>query len=386
MNRLRSAWQQLPWDGLGRDPEGPLGPLRRRHAQQFWQAQPVWRRLLRPLSGLLWQWQARRSCRHFARRMGLPAMVARQLQADCLRSGARPVDAWLWRQVLRAEAHPLPARSAALLLGQQGECAAHALLRDKARLAERLQALALPVVPTLAQGSPAQLAAAPVWQPGAALFLKPRSGAASRDCFSLDIDAQGQIGCAGLPPLSPAEFCRQLPVQDYLLQPRLHSHPDLLHLQTGSSAPVLRLTVARQPGGPAFLLSAMLAVRIPATRPQSMLAHVWIGVQPADGRLVRGHDLRQPQRLIECLPWQTRPFAGQLLPGWAQTVDATLAASEALPGLPLINWDVIITADGAQILEGNSQGNWFLTCLPEAQGLAAACAADILLAWAAAEP
>ena len=40
-----------------------------------------------------------------------------------------------------------------------------------------------------------------------------------------------------------------------------------------------------------------------------------------------------------------------------------LHAMELVPDLPLVAWDIIPAAEGPVILEGNTGGDWILTCL-----------------------
>jgi hypothetical protein len=47
-------------------------------------------------------------------------------------------------------------------------------------------------------------------------------------------------------------------------------------------------------------------------------------------------------------------IAGVQVPGWAVTVETLLGAAARLPMAPSIGWDLVITADGPCVLEGNS--------------------------------
>jgi hypothetical protein len=58
-------------------------------------------------------------------------------------------------------------------------------------------------------------------------------------------------------------------------------------------------------------------------------------------------------------------------------VAGVLSAMKLLPDLALVDWDVIVTSRGPVILEGNTGGDWILTCL----GVDSGPLIDLLARW-----
>ena len=144
----RKLWGRLPYDGQGVFPPAysALGALRRRAASNFWKRTPWWSRpLLIPMARLGWVAACARHVWDYARSEGLPPRLAPRLFVDCVRSGARPNEALIWRQFFQPPGpHPLPGRAAAVLLLQLGSASEHRLLADKQATAELLAKAGLP--------------------------------------------------------------------------------------------------------------------------------------------------------------------------------------------------------------------------------------------------
>ncbi|HLO78509.1 MAG TPA: sugar-transfer associated ATP-grasp domain-containing protein [Magnetospirillum sp.] len=383
---MRKAWSALPWDGQGwRAPaDADLAGLRRAAAARFWRRLPWWSRLaLVPASHLLWPLAAAARTVRFTRAR-LPAPVGWRVFADCVLGGAHPVDAWAWRALVAAAPHPLPHRSAAAVLTGLGDPAAHLLLRDKLATAGLLRAAGIPTPETLAQ-LPAGTApdrCQPPWNGPAALFIKPRAGAAGCGTMAVDVLQGGRCRLSDGTVVDVEQLRTD---REMLVQPRLAAAPDLADLAAAGPAPVLRLTTARTPGGLPFLHSALLSMAVPGRRPEAFLrGHLWAAVEPASATLTAGVILGEPARRHARLPWNGAPLAGRLLPGFAAASELALQAMTLLPGLPLATWDIIPTADGPVFLEGNSAGNWLLTNLAQACGLAPPPLPPLLRLWAGA--
>ncbi|MGE5477119.1 MAG: sugar-transfer associated ATP-grasp domain-containing protein [Bacteroidales bacterium] len=382
---MGKAWNALPWDGQGwRAPaDRDLADLRRAAAARFWRRLPWWSRLaLAPAGRLLWPLAAAMRTACFTRAR-LPAPAGGRVFADCVLGGARPVDAWAWRALVAATPHPLPARSAAAVLTGLGDPAAHALLRDKLATARLLDGAAILTPTTLAQLPPdtAPDRRQPPWNAPAALFIKPRTGYGGRGTMAVDVLPGGNCR---LPDGTVVDVEQLRGDREMLVQARLAAAAELADLAAAGPAPVLRLTTARAPGEVPFLHSALLSVAVPGRRPEAFLrGHLWAAVEPASATLTAGVILAEPARRHAHLPWNGAPLAGRALPGFAAAAELALRAMTLLPGLPLATWDVILTADGPVFLEGNSAGNWVLTNLPEACGLALPPLPPVLRKWIA---
>jgi hypothetical protein len=83
------------------------------------------------------------------------------------------------------------------------------------------------------------------------------------------------------------------------------------------------------------------------------------------------------------LPWNEAPLAARALPAFDHAVRVVLDAMALLPGLPLVNWDVIVTSMGPVILEGNTGGDWILTNFSTLDGMNIVPLAPLLDRWSA---
>jgi len=384
---LTRLWQRLPWDGLGwSDGPDPVFAELRQWAASEWRRtipKPL-RWLVRPAVRTVWPLAALVRIRAFAARLGLDRAAKGRLFRDCLLSGGDPLDVYVWR-TLHGGRHPLPSRSASLLLGRLGDPAGRALLADKLAAAERLAPAGV-VFPALhgvyRRGEPVDLAAASA--AGGDLFVKPRRGRGGRGAFALTC-ADGFWRVDGR-PVDPSMLYRRLErlsrTDDLLLQERQQARSDMADLVADGRAPVLRLTTARRPGQPPFLHAALLTIAVPGRDPRHFLdGAVHVPVDPDGGRLGRGLCLGAPKDRLASLKWNRAPLAGRPVPDFEAASAMALRAMAALPPLPLVHWDVILTDAGPVVLEGNSGGNWIIASLPGLDGLEACPLHTLLAAW-----
>ena len=349
-------WQSLPYDGQGLfpSPTGVFADLRQSAAAVFWRRVPWWSRpLLIPLARLAWLV----ACAGHV--WSYPPGRTLRLFLDCLQSGARPNEAWIWRQFFSPPGvHPLPGRAAGRFLSTLGAAAEHSLLSDKLATGEMLRRAGL-AVPTLlgvirpGTGLPAD---APAWTHPGQLFIKPRHGSGGRGARVIQDAAS-----------LPADVSR-----DTLVQPLL-------------SGPVLRLTTARNPGQAPFLHSAFLAFDVPGENPRNFIrGQIRVPVHPRTALMGAGIWFLHPGIDYVALPWNKAPLAGGPVPDFLRAAEMALQAMVLLPGLPLVNWDLMLTPEGPVILEGNTCGDWILTNLSALQELDTPRLEPLLRRWAAA--
>ncbi|WP_448190303.1 sugar-transfer associated ATP-grasp domain-containing protein [Azospirillum sp. sgz301742] len=387
---MSTLWTRLPYDGQGLVPpaDAALAGLRRWAAARFWQRVPWWSRPpLIPLARLAGAAAAAVRTRRFARRRGLSWPVACRVLGDCLCSGAPPLEAFIWRNAFPSPGpHPLPARAAAAVLPRLGNREEHRLLSDKLAAAEVLERAGLPTPPLLAvipRGAVLDPSAAPWSRPGP-LFVKPRHGWAGHGAMAIDVLEGGLYRIDGGSPVDGERLRAAVTAaDDVLVQTRLEAAPELADLSETGAAPVLRLATARRPGAAPFLHSALLSIEVPGEKPRNFLrGHVRAPVDPVDGRIAAGLRFLHPERRYERLPWNDAPLTGRALPGFEPAVAMVLHAMALLPGLALVNWDLILTPAGPVILEGNTGGDWILTNLSAACGMAPPPLGPVLRLWA----
>ncbi len=300
-------WQSLPYDGQGLfpSPTGVFADLRQSAAAVFWRRVPWWSRpLLIPLARLGWVV----ACAGHV--WSYPPGRTLRLFLDCLQSGARPNEAWIWRQVfLLPGVHPLPGRAAGRLLATLGAAAEHSLLSDKLATGEmlRLAGLAVPTLLGVIRPGTGLAADVPAWTYPGQLFIKPRNGSGGRGARVIQDAAS-----------LPADVSR-----DTLVQPLL-------------SGPVLRLTTARNPGEAPFLHSAFLAFDVPGENPRNFIrGQIRVPVHPRTALMGAGIWFLHPGKKYQALPWNQAPLAGGGRTGFPQgrrndaTGDGALAGAAA---------------------------------------------------------
>lgn len=382
---IKRYLRELPWDGEGwARPDDPALADLRRWAAARWRSEhaPIPSGIIWLASRLLWPLAVAGQVAAFGRR--LPTLARWTVYADCVRTGASPLEAHVWRS-LHATPHPLPAKASALLISRLGSREDQRLLADKLAAAAALSGVG-PVFPDLVQlvRSQEPLALAAELRSGAALFVKPRHGHGGRGGFALDyVDAEWRMD--GRPVAEPdllARIARSVRNDDLLIQERVRAHPALGNLTQAGRAPVLRLVTARYPGAQPFLHSALMAVSVPGQNPANFLeGTVFVPVDSATGTMAPGLLLARPRNRLGVLPWNAVALEAREVPYFDAAVRAALDAMTAFPGLPVVHWDLIISSDGPVMLEGNVSGNWILASLPEREGLAICDLAHVLSAW-----
>ena len=376
---LNKLWWRLPLDGQGLfSPREPaLTTLRAWSAARFWKRAAWWTRpLLIPAARLAWVVACVSQVRRFSKARTLPSRTARELLVDCLRSGARPNEALIWSQFFSLPGqpsglHPLPERAASVLLSRVGSARERNLLADKQATAELLASagLATPRLFEIVPGGQEVNEAGIHWRRPDLLFVKPRHGSAGRGA------------------MSGTEFLRggraQAARDDLLVQVRLEPATELADLATNGAAPVLRLTTAREPGGTAFLHSALLSIDVPDQNARDFLrGQMRVPIDLTTGLMGPGIWFAHPEKRYSRLPWNQAQVADRIVPRLGDAIELVISAMALFPGLPLVNWDLIVTGAGPVILEGNSCGDWILTNLSCALGWDRAPLGPLLCRWA----
>lgn len=137
-----------------------------------------------------------------------------------------------------------------------------------------------------------------------------------------------------------------------LVQARLLQHEDL-RAAIGDSIGSLRLTTFNGPAGPQIVQSFW---RIPTA--SSLADHLWRGnlVAALEGvrvtRVVDRLEVSAPD--VPVHPTTGAALLGRHLPHYESACELALRAADFLRDLPLVGWDIALTASGPVILEANS--------------------------------
>lgn len=351
MSLLRRFWNALPIDGAGLIAPGDAdGRWLVRFARRRYPLGSV------AVGRLAWCAKVFGWRHHMIRNLG--AEAAWRAIGDACHYGLLPKESRMWRGPMKAlPERPLSPIAFAKILSALGDPGQRALLTDKKATAELLAARGITVPETLAV-IPKGAADVALPEDGV-LFVKPRGGSRGRDAFRIEDRAAAR-----------ERLNQVLAEHEVLVQRCLTAAPELADLATGGVPAVLRLVVAREPGGEPFLHSALFTVRVPGEHPNHVYrALLRMPVSGADGTLCAGYWLATPDRSYDRSPWHDAVIAGRPLPGFQAALAMALEATRAFDKLPNIGWDVVLSDKGPVILEGNSHNDWLLTTLIARDGM-----------------
>lgn len=238
--------------------------------------------------------------------------------------------------------------------------AATELLSDKVALTRHLQQLDLPaaeILEVVPQGSRPDFAHWLAHYP--ALFCKTRRGARAEGAFVVE-RSDNATGFSlkmfrGNQP-DKADAASQLRTlldnSEYLVQRRLENHPQLAPLAAPGELVELRVITACD-GKQAAIHSAFLHMAVCGKNS----GHDWLffPVSPASGSVLAPPAGVIPQRYCDYSATVLTALHNQPLPDWPVISEVVLKAHQGvLHGAATIAWDIVMTPDGARILEGNS--------------------------------
>lgn len=153
--------------------------------------------------------------------------------------------------------------------------------------------------------------------------------------------------------------------QPLLLQRCVHDHPRLQTL-TGRAGPsTLQIVTLRKPDEPpeyfaAFLTTPFQEVSTPTfTGGTALAARVDADSGRLDRPLYKQADYLLGNRTQH--PMTGTPIPGFELPYWDEARALALQAHTTLPSIACVGWDLILTADGPLLLEGNNDCSAALT-------------------------
>ena len=273
------------------------------------------------------------------------------------------------------------------LLGQRTSLL---LAQDKLALAEKLASMGLPVphlIKELPKGCLVGLHDLLGTEPQK-LFIKPRHGNRAEGAMSLRRLATDRWRVNEDSMWSDTTLLQRLTqlaaADSMLLQPCLKPARDTLDLSPQVPL-LLRITTAHSPDGQAFVHSSYLRIQVPHQHASVRLENMFVvPIEPGSGLMEFGFRLSEPERRFEAVPWNVAPIAGRTIPRYQEAEAMVLAASRALPGVPVLGWDVLLTDCGPVILETNTGLSWRLMHLRHAITGAKSALPALIERWLAA--
>lgn len=262
-----------------------------------------------------------------------------------------------------------------------------ALARDKSSLAAALRALGVAtpeVLREIPMGAAVDAGELP-WPKSRALFIKQRHGSRGVGAISVAPLPGGKFLANASRVIDKPELERILTrtaARDALLVQR-HVSPSPAFSDISPHEPVqLRLFVVRRPGGEPFVYSCFAKIlqrgRYGAVAPSGALA---AAVDPATGRIGLGVLLSVSEHLHSTVPWNGAQIEGRMIADYPAAVAAVLIGSRALPDLPIIGWDVLLTDSGPVVLEANTSLAWNYLHLSQAFAGGGTTLAPLIMEW-----
>lgn len=373
LHALWRLYQRLPIDGLGALPgcTTEIGRVQERVARIKWRRVAWWLRPPAILAARL-AWIAACPLRAMAAVRSAPDAPPgswASLVRLGLKTGKDPAEALLHRGITVARQSLadacLDTRQSVLLWSVLACPEDRALANDKVATAERMSVLGIPMPPTLAivpAGTATDVTRRP-WTDGRPLFIKPRDGMGGLNTMMVRPLGDGRFGIGNGTALTSEalalRLARAAQRQDLLVQPFLRP-PSADADLSPHAPPGLRINVVRPPGGPAAVLSISLRIQPPdryaATAQRGALM---VPFEPDGDRLLDGLLFVPALKRSGTVPWNGAPLRGRRIADVEQARCMALRAANAFPGLPVIGFDLLLTADGPILLEANWGLAWF---------------------------
>lgn len=185
------------------------------------------------------------------------------------------------------------------------------------------------------------------------LFLKPLAAGKGKGVRRLD--AANDAFRIDNVPAARAEVVRLLEADDgWFLSETVEQHPDLARIHAHTSN-TIRFITMRQPDGTAKVFFAVLRIGTSSTIPVDngsrggLVAKIDLdsGVL-SEARTLWSHDVFTEH------PDSGAPIEGATVPLWEDVKRQVLAATDAVPYLQFIAWDILVTESGPCIIEANT--------------------------------
>jgi hypothetical protein len=141
---------------------------------------------------------------------------------------------------------------------------------------------------------------------------------------------------------------------DYLIQPRLVNHPDIVDLTPGALSTVRLLTILNEQGEPEAVNAAFrMAVSKASAVDNFHAGGIAAAVDLATGTLGAATGLGD-LRWHETHPLTGAQIRGRCLPNWQEAVALAIAGHRLVAPRVIVGWDIGFLPEGPCLIEGNT--------------------------------
>ena len=189
-------------------------------------------------------------------------------------------------------------------------------------------------------------------------FLKPNNGSRAEGCLTLNYNSKSkryQLLVDKTEEVIDQSLIidyinEQVQQRDFLIQPLLTNHPLIQQYSPTKTLVTLRLISACAQNQQLSVVSALLEIPAPEQEEGWWL----IAIDCETGCFIDSSDylLNSSPAFIQAL----QTMAAQEMPFWSEIVTLCFEAHRLSADIISVGWDVVITIDGVQLLEGNI--NW----------------------------
>lgn len=139
--------------------------------------------------------------------------------------------------------------------------------------------------------------------------------------------------------------------EDVIIEEIIVQHPDMVF--GNKSVNTIRVLTACRPDGEACILKAFLRAGVGDTLVDNTAAGGYYYEVDLETGVVSSQGISKYGDLVIIHPQTDIIMLGYKIPLWDQVKETCIAAAKKLPRVALVGWDVAITSDGVQMIEGN---------------------------------
>ena len=147
-----------------------------------------------------------------------------------------------------------------------------------------------------------------------------------------------------------------LVVEDVIVEELIVQHPDIVF--GNKSVNTIRVLTACRPDGKARIMKAFLRAGVGDTLVDNTATGGYYYEVDLKTGIVSSEGISKDGDLVIIHPMTDIVMLGVKVPLWHEVVEMCVAAAERMPRVALVGWDVAISEDHVQLIEGNNSADY----------------------------